>query len=125
LKAIDETWQYSVLTITSVGGMLAGSISTENIGGPLSIAQYAGASANQGVVSFIGFLAVISISLGILNLLPIPILDGGHLIMYLVEWLRGQPVSEAVIQTSQKVGLFMLMLLMYVAFYNDLTRLFG
>jgi regulator of sigma E protease len=125
LKAIDETWQYSVLTITSVGGMLAGSISTENIGGPLSIAQYAGASANQGVVSFIGFLAVISISLGILNLLPIPILDGGHLIMYLVEWLRGQPLSESVIQTSQKVGLFMLMLLMYVAFYNDLTRLFG
>jgi len=124
-RACYETWSFSSSTLKSLAGMLTGAVSSKNIGGPITIAQYAGASADQGLISFIGFLAMISISLGILNLLPIPILDGGHLALYFVEWLRGSPLSEQVQLQSQKIGIILLLMLMFLAFFNDLTRLFG
>ena len=124
-QAIQETWQFSSATVKSLFGMLTGTVSTKNIGGPISIAQYAGASADRGLISFISFLAMISISLGILNLLPIPVLDGGHLVMYMVEWIQGKPVSEQVQLQGQKLGIILLLMLMFLAFFNDLSRLFG
>jgi len=124
-QAVIETWQFSSSTVKSLVGMLVGTVSSKNIGGPITIAQYAGASAERGVLSFISFLAMISISLGILNLLPIPILDGGHLAMYFVEWLRGAPLSEQAQLQGQKVGIALLLMLMFLAFFNDLSRLFG
>ncbi len=124
-QAVLETWQFSTSTLKSLGGMLLGTVSSKNIGGPITIAQYAGASAERGVMSFINFLAMISISLGILNLLPIPILDGGHLAMYFIEWLRGSPLSEQAQLQGQKVGILLLLMLMFLAFFNDLSRLFG
>lgn len=95
-EAVIQTWSFSANTVASLWGMLRGNVSTDNLGGPISIAQFAGSSAQQGLISFIGFLAMISISLGILNLLPVPILDGGHLLMYFIEWVKGSPVSETV-----------------------------
>ena len=124
-EAVLKTWSFSKNTIKSFWGMLSGTVSTENLVGPISIAQYAGSSAQQGLISFISFLAMISISLGILNLLPIPMLDGGHLLMYFIEWIKGSPVSETMQVQGQKIGLILLLMLMFVAFANDLTRLFG
>ncbi|MDT8310764.1 MAG: RIP metalloprotease RseP [Methylophaga sp.] len=124
-EAVMQTWSFSANTVVSLWGMLQGSVSTKNLGGPISIAQFAGSSAQQGLISFIGFLAMISISLGILNLLPVPILDGGHLLMYFIEWVKGSPVSETVQMQGQKIGLILLLMLMFLAFANDLTRLFG
>ena len=105
--------------------MLTGSVSTDNLGGPISIAQLAGSSAEQGAISFFSFLAIISITLGILNLLPIPMLDGGHLAMFLIEAVRGKPVSVEKQITAQRIGLVLLLTLMFLAFSNDLIRLFG
>ncbi|MEX0615781.1 MAG: RIP metalloprotease RseP [Methylophaga sp.] len=124
-EAVLQTWSFSANTVASLWGMLRGNVSTDNLGGPISIAQFAGSSAQQGLISFIGFLAMISISLGILNLLPVPILDGGHLLMYFIEWIKGSPVSETVQMQGQKIGLILLLMLMFFAFANDLTRLFG
>ncbi len=117
-QAVVETWQFSSLTVKSLGGMLLGTVSSKNIGGPITIAQYASASAERGLMSFISFLAMISISLGILNLLPIPVLDGGHLAMYFVEWLRGSPLSEQAQLLGQKIGIVLLLMLMFLAFFN-------
>ncbi len=124
-QAVLETWQFSNSTIKSIGGMVTGTVSSKNIGGPISIAQFAGASAERGLISFISFLAMISISLGILNLLPIPVLDGGHLVMYFVEWLKGAPLSQKAQLQGQKLGVLLLLMLMFLAFFNDLSRLFG
>lgn len=124
-KAFYETWSFSTSTLKSLAGMVMGDVSSKNIGGPITIAQYASASADRGLVSFVSFLAMISISLGLLNLLPIPVLDGGHLALYLVEWLRGSPLSEAAQIQLQSIGIFLLLMLMFLAFFNDLTRLFG
>jgi regulator of sigma E protease len=124
-KAIYQTWSFSAATLTSIAGMVLGDVSSKNIGGPVTIAQYAGSSAENGLISFVGFLAMISISLGLLNLMPIPVLDGGHLALYLIEWLRGKPLSENIQLQLQKIGIVALVLLMFLAFYNDLTRLFG
>ncbi|NOQ94428.1 MAG: RIP metalloprotease RseP [Methylophaga sp.] len=124
-KAFYETWAFSASTLKSLVGMVTGEVSSKNIGGPITIAQYASASADRGLISFLSFLAMVSISLGLLNLLPIPILDGGHLALYFVEWLRGAPLSEHVQFQSQKVGIILLLMLMFLAFFNDLTRLFG
>ena len=124
-QALIETWQFSSSTVKSLVGMIRGTVSSKNIGGPISIAQFAGASAERGLLSFISFLAMISISLGILNLLPIPVLDGGHLAMYLVEWIKGSPLSEQAQLQGQKVGMLLLLMLMFLAFFNDLSRLFG
>ena len=97
----------------------------ENLSGPISIAQYAGSSAQVGIAQFLQFLGIVSVSLGILNLLPIPVLDGGHLMYYLVELLKGSPVSEGAQLFGQRLGIAMLFGLMGLAFYNDLVRLFG
>jgi regulator of sigma E protease len=123
--AVTETWDFSSSTIKGLMGMLMGTVSSKNIGGPITIAQIAGASAKQGLTAFIYFLAMISVSLGILNLLPIPILDGGHLVMNLIEWVKGKPLSENAQLQGQKVGMILLLSLMFLAFFNDLSRLFG
>lgn len=124
-EAVLKTWSFSANTVASLWGMLRGTVSTDNLGGPISIAQFAGSSAQQGLITFISFLAMISISLGILNLLPVPILDGGHLVMYFIEWVKGSPVSESLQIQGQKIGLILLLMLMILAFANDLARLFG
>lgn len=123
-EALDSTWSMSWLTVRMLYKMLLLEVSTRNISGPITIAQYAGQSARVGVDQFVAFLAVISISLAVLNLLPIPVLDGGHLLYYIVEAVRGRPLPERVLVWGQQVGIALLALLMVLAFYNDLTRLF-
>ncbi len=124
-KALEKTATMTVLTLRTLWEMLAGRASIENISGPISIAQYAGYSASIGLAYFLGFLAVVSISLGVLNLLPIPILDGGHLMYYCIELFKGSPVSEAAQAVGQQIGIAALIALMGLAFYNDLARLLG
>ncbi|WP_292757768.1 RIP metalloprotease RseP [Methylophaga sp. UBA2689] len=124
-QAFSQTWQFSVTTFSGLWGMLVGTVSSDNLGGPIAIAQFAGDSAQQGFIAFISFLAMISISLGILNLLPVPVLDGGHLLMYFFEWVRGKPLPESVQIQGQKIGLFLILLLMVFAFTNDIARLIG
>lgn len=124
-RAVGTTWEMTALTLRTLWGMVSGKASVENISGPISIAQYAGYSARIGLASFLKFLAIVSISLGVLNLLPVPVLDGGHLLYNLIEWLRGKPLSESAQQVGQQFGIVMLLVLMSIAFYNDLTRLFG
>jgi regulator of sigma E protease len=102
-----------------------GDVSVKNLSGPITIAEYAGESAQAGWSAFLNLLAVISISLGILNLLPIPVLDGGQVVNQIAEWLKGAPLSERAIILGQQVGVFLLIVLMSFAFYNDLSRIFG
>ena len=124
-RAISKTYDVSALTLGVFWKMLTFQVSVRNLSGPISIAQYAGYSAGAGFVRFLEFLAIVSVSLGILNLLPIPVLDGGHLLFYAVEWVSGRPVSERVQILGQQVGIAVLVGLMSVAFYNDVARLFG
>jgi regulator of sigma E protease len=124
-KAVVKTWDMTALTVRTLWGMISGQASVENISGPISIAQYAGYSVSVGLASFLKFLAIVSVSLGVLNLLPIPILDGGHLLYNIIEWLRGKPLSEHAQQIGQQLGILLLLALMSIAFYNDLSRLFG
>ena len=121
--AIAQTWTMSVLTLEMFYRMLKLEVSTKNISGPLTIAQAAGYSAQLGIDRFLMFLAVVSISLGVLNLLPIPVLDGGHLMYYIAEAIRGKPLPEAVQAWGQQIGIFLLACLMLLAFYNDITRI--
>ena len=125
MRAIDQTWETSVLTLRMIGRMLMGELSFRNISGPVTIADYAGQSARLGGDHYLRFLALISISIGVLNLLPIPVLDGGHLMYYLAEIIKGGPLSERVMEIGQQIGLALLALLMTVAFYNDINRLFS
>jgi regulator of sigma E protease len=122
-RGTETTWMMSVLTLRMLMKMVTLEVSSKNISGPLTIAHFAGKSAQIGVTSFILFLAIVSVSLGVLNLLPIPILDGGHLLYYLAEAVTGNPVSEKVMIWGQQVGILMLFLLMSLAVYNDLGRL--
>ena len=122
-KAVVKTWEMSALTLRTLWGMVTGKASIENISGPISIAQYAGYSAKTGFASFLKFLAIVSISLGVLNLLPIPVLDGGHLFYNAIEWISGKPLSMAAQEVGQKVGVLALIGLMSLAFYNDISRL--
>ena len=124
VNAVVKTWDMSTLTLRMLGKMVVGDISLSNLSGPLSIARYAGYSASIGFISFLTFLAVVSISLGVLNLLPVPMLDGGHLLYYLVEFIKGSPVSEAIQVMGQKIGVAMLLGMMLLAFYNDILRFF-
>jgi len=124
-KAVVKTWDMSALTLRMLWKMLTLEISVKHLSGPISIAQYAGFSAEIGITRFLDFLAIVSISLGILNLLPIPILDGGHLLYYLIESIIGRPVSEEAQFLGQRLGIAMLVCLMGLAFYNDLARIFG
>ena len=103
--------------------MLAGDVSVKNLSGPITIAKVAGDSASTGLETFVGFLALLSVSLGVLNLLPIPMLDGGHIVFYAAEWVRGKPIPERVQMLAVQAGMFLLMGLMLVAFYNDISRL--
>lgn len=122
--ALKKTAQLSLLTLRMLGKMLVGEVSVKNISGPITIAQYAGQSASIGLVQFLTFIAIVSVSLGVLNLLPIPVLDGGHLMYYLVEMFKGSPVSEKTQLLGQQIGLVILALLMMLAVYNDVMRLF-
>ncbi len=124
-KAFAKTWEITVLTLRMLYNMLLGEVSVSNLSGPLSIAQYAGGSASIGFVPYLTFLAIVSISLGVLNLLPIPVLDGGHLLYYLVEGVRGRPVSERTELLGQRIGVAMILAMMVLAFYNDLVRIFS
>ncbi|HHH36157.1 MAG TPA: RIP metalloprotease RseP [Gammaproteobacteria bacterium] len=123
--AMARTWDMTLLTFRMLWRMVVGDVSVANLGGPIRIAQYAGYSASAGFVSFIGFLALISISLGVLNLLPIPVLDGGHLLYYTIEAVKGSPLSEEVQALGQRLGIAILIGVMVIAFYNDLVQLFG
>jgi len=122
-RAVTQTWDTSVLTVRMIGRMLVGELSPRHISGPVTIADYAGQSARMGMDHYLRFLALVSISIGVLNLLPIPILDGGHLMYYLVEIVKGRPLSERAMMIGQQVGLTLLALLMALAFYNDIYRL--
>jgi regulator of sigma E protease len=121
--AIVQTWDLSVLTLRLMGRMVTGEVSWRNVSGPIQIAQYAGYTASIGLVSFLAFLALVSVSLGVLNLLPVPVLDGGHLLYYSLELVCRRPLPERVQIMGQKLGLALLLALMCVAFYNDITRL--
>ena len=123
--AFGKTWDMSLLTLRMLGRMLIGKASLDNLSGPLTIAQFAGQAANAGPMAFLSLLALVSISLGVLNLLPVPVLDGGHLLYYLIELLKGSPLSEAVQNVGQRVGMVVLLLLMGLALFNDFNRLLG
>jgi regulator of sigma E protease len=123
LKSLRKTWETSAISLTMLGKMVLGEVSIKNLSGPITIADYAGQSAAMGIAAYLGFLALISVSLGVLNLLPIPLLDGGHLLYYLVELLKGSPVSEQTWEIGQKIGIGLLGTLMVFAVYNDINRL--
>ena len=124
-RAFSETWRLTTSTLGLLGRMITGKASVKNLSGPITIAQFANDSASLGVSNFLFFMGLISLSLGILNLLPIPILDGGHIVFYLIEWAKGSPVSEQVQIAGQYFGLMALAALMGLAFVNDILRLFG
>ena len=123
--AAAKTWEVSALTVRLMARMVTGEVSLRNVSGPIQIANYAGQTASIGLEAFVGFLALVSVSLAVLNLLPIPVLDGGHLLYYSIEWIRGRPLSEAVQVAGQQVGMVALLMLMTLAFYNDILRLLG
>lgn len=123
-QAFSTTWYYSTSTLKMMGQMFVGKASLENLSGPISIAQYAGQSAEMGLVHFLKFMGLISVSLGVINLLPIPVLDGGHLFFFAIEGLKGSPVSEKIQIAFQKMGMVFLMLLMSIAVFMDIGRLF-
>jgi regulator of sigma E protease len=122
-RAVRQTWDTSAFSLRLIGRMIVGELSWKNLSGPVTIADYAGQSASMGLAAYLKFLALISISLGVLNLLPIPILDGGHLMYYLLEVIKGGPLSERAMEIGQQIGLSLLALLMAFAFYNDINRL--
>jgi regulator of sigma E protease len=124
-RAGDKTLDIAVFSLRMLGKMLLGEVSWKHLSGPVTIADYAGQSAQMGWVSYLTFLALISISLGVLNLLPIPLLDGGHLMYYALEVVKGSPVSDRVMELGQRVGLTLLLIMMAFAFYNDFNRLFS
>lgn len=124
-RGLIRTWDVSVLTLKMMGKMVVGDASLKNLSGPLTIADYAGKSAGMGLTQYLLFLALISVSLGVLNLLPLPVLDGGHLMYYLWEGLTGKPVSDAWMERLQRGGIAILLVMMSIALFNDITRLFG
>jgi regulator of sigma E protease len=125
MEGARKTWDVSVLTVSMIGQMIVGEASIKNLSGPLTIADFAGQSAERGWTSYLAFLALVSVSLGVLNLLPLPMLDGGHLMYYLFEGLTGRPVPDAWLERLQRGGLAILLALMSVALFNDVARLVG
>jgi regulator of sigma E protease len=124
LKGAEKTWDMSVLTLESIWKMIVGLISVQNISGPITIAKVAGDSVSYGLVPFLSFLAYVSVSLGVLNLLPIPVLDGGHLVYYLIELARGKPLSQNVQELGLRLGVALVGSLMIFAVFNDISRWF-
>lgn len=124
-SSVVKTWEMASLTLQMLGKMIIGEASVENISGPITIARYAKESAFAGLSRFLSFLAIVSISLGVLNLLPVPVLDGGHLMYYVVEAVKGSPVSEQTEAVGQRIGIAIILALMALALYNDLVRLAG
>lgn len=124
-KSVTKTWDVSLMSLRVLGKMITGQASVKNLSGPISIAQYAGYTAAAGVAAYISFLGIVSVSLGLLNLFPIPLLDGGHLMYYLIEFVKGGPVSESTQLIGQQLGLALLLCLMSLVFYNDIVRLIG
>lgn len=122
-EALRKTWETAIVSLKMMGKMIVGEVSLKNLSGPITIADYAGQSAQMGVGAYISFLALISISLGVLNLMPIPLLDGGHLLYYSVELIKGSPVSDGLWEAGQKVGIALLVTMMGFALYNDISRL--
>jgi regulator of sigma E protease len=125
VRALGKTWEMMALTVRMIVSMVIGDVSVKNISGPINIAQYAGVSASIGFAQFLSFLAIVSISLGILNLLPIPMLDGGQIFYQVIEGMKGSPLSERAQLIGQQMGIVLLLLLMSFAFYNDLSRILG
>ncbi len=123
-KAAAKVYDLSAFSVKMLGRMVVGDLSWKNLSGPITIADYAGQSAQAGWITWLGFLALVSVSLGVLNLLPIPLLDGGHLVYYFAEIVKGTPVSEKTMEIGQRLGLALLLGLTFFAFYNDLNRLF-
>ena len=124
VRAAEETAETSLFVLKSIGKLVVGDLSPKNLSGPITIAKVAGDSAKSGFDNFIRFIAILSIMLGVMNLLPIPVLDGGHIVYYLIEVVKGSPVSDTVQIVGYKVGFFMLMGLMVFATYNDVMRAF-
>jgi len=122
-RGAERTWETSTMTLKMIGKMITGEASLKNVTGPITIADYAGQTARIGLVSYLQFIAFISISLGVMNLLPIPVLDGGHLLYYSLEVLTGRPVSVRVVEFAQRAGVGLLFMLMALAVFNDLGRL--
>jgi len=122
-QAALKTWNMSTLTLRVLGKMVMGEAALENISGPITIATYAGITASIGIITYLGFLAIISVSLGVLNLLPVPMLDGGHLFYYLIETIKGSPVSQRFEEIAQQLGMLLLFMLMSLAIFNDIQRL--
>ena len=123
-QGVVKTWDTAWFSVRMMGRMIMGDVSVKNISGPVTIADYAGQTARIGLAAYIGFLALVSVSLGVLNLLPIPMLDGGHLLYYLIEIVKGSPPSQQWIAIGQRAGAGLLAGLMVLALFNDLTRLF-
>ncbi len=123
LKAVDKVWETSMLSLKMLGKMIAGGVSWKNLSGPITMADYAGQSAQLGWQSYLTYLALISLSIGVLNLLPIPLLDGGHLMYYMAEIIKGSPVSQHAMEIGSSIGFVLLFGLMAFAFYNDINRL--
>jgi regulator of sigma E protease len=123
-RAASKVYDLSAFSVKMLGRMIVGDVSWKNLSGPITIADYAGQSAMAGWITWFGFLALVSVSLGVLNLLPIPLLDGGHLVYYLAEIVKGTPVSERTMEIGQRLGLALLLGLTFFAFYNDINRLF-
>lgn len=123
--AVEKTWSSTLFTVRMLGRMVTGDVSIKNISGPINIAQFAGESAERGPSYFLGFLAIISISLGVLNLLPIPVLDGGQIVYQLAELIKGSPLTDRAQMLGQQIGILALLLLMSFAFYNDIARILG
>jgi regulator of sigma E protease len=124
-QGVTQTWRMSIMTLKVMGKLIVGEASIKNISGPVTIANYAGVSASIGFTVYLGFLAIISLSLGVLNLLPIPMLDGGHLFYYMIEIVKGSPVSEKVEAVGAQIGMVLVGMLMVLAIYNDIMRLVG